>query len=269
LIGAIDPAAIYVASGATSGTVDLATAATYVYEGAASDGLGARIASLGDTNGDGITDVAIDAISKGAHEQGAVYVVEGGATPGTYDLDAVATATIYGTANSYFGWGLAPADYDGDGTTDLVAGACRATTSVGSYQGAVYGFLGPLSGLLDTRDAAVTWTSSTRVEYLGIGVSAGDVDGDESADVVIGTLVSGPLKHGAAFLQFGGASGSVDVNTLPVIQGTGELGSSTALVPDWSGDGGEEVAVGARAAIDAAGDNVGAVFVFLSDELHF
>jgi hypothetical protein len=262
---------VYVASGATSGTVDLETDATYVYEGAMNDQLGWRNASLGDTNGDGVTDLAIDARYHGAHEEGAVYVVEGGATPGTYDVDAVATAIIYGRPNSDFGYALASADYDADGTTDLFVGAFRTESSVSSEAGAVYAFVGPLSGTLDNRDAAVTWASDD-VEALGIDVSVGDVDGDKSVDVFMGAFwaPSTSSANGAAFLQLGLASGSVDVTTLPSVRGSSEeeLGTCTALVPDWTGDGGAELAVGARSTQDAAGDRVGAVYVIFSDGLH-
>jgi hypothetical protein len=263
-----DAGAVYVASGATSGTVDLATDATYVYEGDMSDELGWRNESLGDTNGDGITDLAIDARYDGAREEGAVYVVEGGATSGTYDVDAAATATIYGTAYADFGYALATPDYDADGTTDLLVGAFRTGWPVSYEAGAVYGFLGPLSGSLDTRDAAVTWTGDAHVAGLGIDVSAGDVDGDESVDVLMGAFWTTP-GYGAAFLQFGLASGSVDVSTLLAVRGSGEFGVATSLVPDWTGDDGAELAVAARGVEDAAGEEVGAVYVIFSDALHF
>jgi len=134
--------------------------------------------------------------------------------------------------------------------------------------GAVYAFLGPLSGALDTRDADVTWTAGADVEGLGIDVSVGDVDGDKSVDVLMGAFWASS-NDGAAFVQFGLASGSVDVNTLLAIRGSPgeELGTCTAIVPDWTGDGGAEMAVGARSAEDAAGETVGAVYVVFSDGL--
>ena len=43
------------------------------------------------------------------------------------------------------------------------------------------------------------------------------------------------------------------------------LGSALVLVPDWTGDGGAEVAVGAPTYWDALSDEVGALYLFESE----
>jgi len=106
------------------------------------------------------------------------------------------------------------------------------------------------------------------VDRLGSDIAVGDVDGDESPDLLLGAIWSEDYG-GKAFLQLGPASGVVEVDGLPSFDGDlGEyLGSSVAIVPDWTGDGRDEVALAASYHRDAAGDIEGAVYVFDSESI--
>jgi hypothetical protein len=236
--------AVYLASGPVSADVDLVADATWVFEGpSADDRVGDQVVDAGDVNGDGIHDLAIAADSG----NGTVYVVDGGIAAGAYTIDLVASVVIAGPdLDSHFGSGLATPDYDGDGTIDFVVGAFQANASSTEQRGGVYGFLGPLSGALDVSDADATWLADvgSGVEWLGMGVAAGDIDADGSTDLALGAPDGSPA--GSVYVQFGLASGTVDVTTLPSIRGeSGDLpGASIVLAPDCTGDGGAEVVFG-------------------------
>jgi hypothetical protein len=232
--------AVYVASGPVSAAVDLVSDATWIFDGpSAFDRIGNDVIDAGDLNGDGIDDLAVAASSGNS----TVYVVDGGIAAGEYRLDLAASVAIEGPdSESALGDGLVTADYDGDGTLDVVAGASSANSPWHSIGGGVYAFLGPLSGTLGVGDADVTWLPGPDDSWLGRGVAAGDIDADGSTDLAFGAP-SGGSDPGSVYVQFGLASGTVEVPTLPSIRGeyASQPGTAVALVPDWTGDGGAEL----------------------------
>jgi hypothetical protein len=265
---------VYVVPGASSGTVDLATDATYTFEGAeAWSALGYADVDVGDTNGDGIADLAFGASSAGS-SGAVVYIVEGGLSSGSYVVDDAPLATITGDDYSAFGLRLSSADYDSDGTVDLVVGAPLELDAAGSQAGAVYGFLGPFDGDYESADALVRWESSVLDGVLGSSVDVdGDVDGDKAPDVLMGAQgahVVGTAGYGCAYLQLGIASGTVDVASLRSFpaKDADATGEAVRFVPDWGGDDGSEIAIGSPLADGStASSTVGLVHVFFSDTL--
>jgi hypothetical protein len=248
---------VFVASGPVSGTVRLARDATYTFLGESGSASGAHLGfgttSIGDVNGDGIGDLAMGA--EGARSGGAVYVVNGGLAPGFYEVERVATAIMAGFSN--FGFRVTAADLDNDGTTDLVVGA--------PWSDSAFGFVGPFSGEVSITDASVVWNAPTAVEWFGAGLATGDANADGRVDVLLSA-------RNAAYLQLGPASGVVDVATLhsfPAESPTPYVGGDmAAFVPDWDGDGGDEIALGdPRAEEDVEGGLVGHVYVFFSGSL--
>ena len=257
----------YVVDGSATGTVDLDAESTYVYlstDGMARDALGYAIADLGDASGDGIGDIALSAKDFG--DGGAVYVVEGGGTPGTSDVDAAASATLVGTDDASYGTSIASTDIDDDGTADLVVGAPDATID-GVVSGTVTLHLGPFAGEIAAADATATFFASYDDAIVGWSVDAGgDVDGDGRPDIAIGAQTT---PEGAAYLQLGPASGAIDVQTLvtfPGVEAGDRAGYTVAFVPDWTGDGRSELAVGSLFSIELDGDDpVGRIDVVFSD----
>jgi hypothetical protein len=249
---------VYVVSGTASGTLDVSSDATYSFLGPSHGMLGLAMAETGDTNGDGITDLALAAPYDYPPR---VYIVPGGAAPGSYDAADVATATFTTPETSpsyYLGISLASADYDGDGAADLFAGAPGAPSSRGeNYGGAVLGYLGPLSGLITLRDASVRWESRPSIS-LGAPVAADDFDGDGAPDVAMGSSSD-------VFVHFGYATGVVDVGTLvdiePVVDGW------ITPIPDWTGDGGSELALGSPLSDGTTTEGAGKVYAFFSESL--
>jgi hypothetical protein len=255
----------YVVDGSATGTVDLDADSTYVYlstDGAERDALGYAIADLGDTSGDGISDIALSAMQFG--DGGVVYVLEGGGASGTYDIDAAASATLVGTADATYGSSIASTDVDDDGTADLVVGAPDATMD-SVVIGTATLHLGPFTGEVAAEDATAIFFASYDDAIVGWSVDAGgDFDGDGQSDIAIGARVR--TERGAAYLHLGPASGAIDVETLATFPGTGIedwAGYTVAFVPDWTGDGRSELAVGSLNY-----DRTGKIDVVFSDGLY-
>ncbi len=268
--GASTHGAVYVAPASITGTTDLTTDATYVYQGSrAHESLGASIASGGDYDGDGIADLVIGA--PGFVDPSRVYVVRGGDAEGTYVIDTVAMATLVSRGGTdELGHDVASTDYDGDGYDDVVATAPGAESVTGFPTGMVYAFLGPLDPRRGSRDADVTWEGPEDVPNFGIALAVeGNTAGDSPVDVLIGTW-GGYDAGPSTYLQIGPATGVVaaaDLASFETAGDSGHLGAAVAFLPDWSGDGGSEIAMGAYDAIDAAGVRTGAAYVVFSEQL--
>jgi hypothetical protein len=262
---------VYVVSGPVSGTLDVDADATYIYEGLArNDRLGWEYENVGDATGDGVNEVAFSAILDGT---GTVYVLEGGGVPGTYVVDIAASGSLVGPeAISSFGYALSSADADDDGTMDLFVGAPGADGASTLNAGAVYRFLGPFSGVTAAVDADATWIADADIIVSGFGyeLAAGDIDGDKHADVVMGASNYSTTPDGAVWLQLGAVSGTIEARTLATILGRSNdvLGVTIALVPDWTGDDGQEVALGAFGYRNASDEEVGALYLFESERFH-
>jgi hypothetical protein len=241
---------VHVTTGDASGTVDLRRDSTYTYTGTGTNDLGWTMASVDDTTGDGIADLALgdplyDEPKDLPH---GVYILPGGEDSGSYSVGDAAVGTLQSTEADLFGQALGASDRDGDGYTDLLVGA-RET---------VYEFRGPLTDLRDSADADAWWEGEE--SEFGASIAAdGDVDGDGQPDALLGA----PAQHGASavYVQLGPASGSLDTTDLPKFETSAAFaGSTLAFVPDWTGDGAPEMAIS-----NSWGSSTGRVGVFFSE----
>ena len=185
----------YVYLGGASG---LATPAATTLTGvAAGDHFGYSVAPAGDLNGDGYADVVIGARGDNSNS-GRVYVYLGGGA----GLEATAATALTGAAGEQLGTSVAPAgDVNGDGFADLVVGAIGYS----SFTGRAYVYLGGAGNLGTT--AATTWTGESTSSAFGASVAtAGDVDGDGYADVVVGAQGYSSYT-GRVYVFLGGAGG--------------------------------------------------------------
>jgi hypothetical protein len=218
----------------------LATTAAVTLTGEeAGSNFGAAATSAGDVNGDGYSDVLVGA---GGYMTGTgrVYLYHGSAG-GLIDTPAlVFTGENEGDALAR----SAPAgDVNGDGYADVIISASNYPSAGGD--GRVYLYLGSAGGLSATP--ALTLTGSG-AERFGIDLdTAGDVNGDGYADVVVGaSRYSGGL--GAIYVYHGGADG---LSATPAFTATGEggdarFGVAVGTAGDVNGDGYSDVVVGAE-----------------------
>jgi outer membrane protein assembly factor BamB len=158
---------------------------------------GAAVAA-GDVDGDGKADVAFGCAGEtvGGHVgQGRVYVFSGATGVLLFTLTTPNPQT-----NADFGSSVAIADTNGDGHADIIVGA------PGEGAGRVYVFSGATGTVLRTLTSPNAETNGN----FGISVSAGDVDADGKADVIVGAsfeTVTSTIRQGRVY-AFSGATGS-------------------------------------------------------------
>jgi hypothetical protein len=155
----------------------------------------------------------------------------------------------------YLDVGRSAKDFDGDGYADVVVGAPLGYQQVPDPE--EYGFVAVYSGSPDGLVTTPTLLVEPEPEpesYLepqfGSAVgSAGDVNGDGFADLLVAAVYQGePVDAGKVFLYYGGPAGVLETPSLEVRSGIptnlGEFGTSLAGA-DVNGDGFSDIVVGA------------------------
>ncbi len=137
-------------------------------------------------------------------------------------------------------WGTT-GDFNGDGFSEVVNGTSDTNGLTGSIQihfGSATGAGSAITTLLPPNPAAVFPKLGTSV------ASAGDVNGDGFADLIVGAP-GGTFQPGAAYLYFGAALGLPTTPSLTLSSNvpTGLFGWSVSSAGDVNGDGYADVAV--------------------------
>ncbi len=196
VVGAVgDPA-----NGFVSGTALVYSGRTgtqiWRFDGQGQDLQGASVAAAGDVDRDGYADLVV----------GAPFADDGGLDFGSARVYSGQTGALLHTftgtfSGLLFGYPVAGAgDLDGDGHADLLSSSILATVGAIPATGAVYAYSGANGALLDT------FVGGGIADAFGWGcASAGDVDGDGFAEVLVGA----PLAD-----NNGAASGSAYVYDL-------------------------------------------------------
>ncbi|MCB9672749.1 MAG: VCBS repeat-containing protein [Alphaproteobacteria bacterium] len=205
---------------------------------------GVGLAGGGDLNGDGYDDVVVSAPSwRGAvgDSEGLVQVYFGSAG----GLPAMPSWTwASGVPYASAGNVVVAADLNGDGYSDLVAGA----PGWQSNDGAIMVWYGGSAGLGASPDRIVA--SGSADALFGSDVAnAGDVNGDGYDDLLVGAqrYEASPKspEEGAAVLFLGGAAGLAPAPTQTLLGGHGwaNYGMFVSGLGDVNGDGWDDVAV--------------------------
>jgi len=252
----------------------------------ASDFSGFAVSSAGDVNGDGFSDVLIGA--KGADPAGRsgageTYLVYGR----SHGLPAFITLTntwldgtngiilVGAAASDNSGTVVSSAgDVNGDGLADILIGANNADPEGRNAAGATYLVYGRSNGFPALITLTNTWLDGTNGAILagavasdnsGVAVSsAGDVNGDELADFLIGATAADPSGRSAAgetYLVYGRSNGFPALITLTNswLDGTNGVilagavasdanGTSVSSAGDVNGDGFADVLISATGA---------------------
>ncbi len=221
---------------------------------------GYSVATAGDVNGDGYSDIIVGAYyyDNGQSDEGAAFVYYGSAS----GLNSTPLILEADQAMAYFGNSVAPAgDLNGDGYSDIIVGAYFYNNGQ-PMEGAAFVYYGSASGLNTTP---LVLESNQTLAYLGFSVgSAGDVNEDGYGDIVVGAYRyhNGQSNEGAAFLYYGSAFG---LNTTPLIleynQANAQFGYSVATGGDVNGDGYSDIVIGSPY-YDNGQTNEGAAFFY-------
>eukprot|EP01065_Artemidia_motanka_P006921 TRINITY_DN13382_c0_g1_i1.p1 TRINITY_DN13382_c0_g1~~TRINITY_DN13382_c0_g1_i1.p1 ORF type:complete len:624 (+),score=187.89 TRINITY_DN13382_c0_g1_i1:779-2650(+) len=211
---------------------------------------GSALAS-GDFDGDGTVDVVT-----GAYGDGKAGAAQVGLVSVRYGNGTVQTLRG-GGVHFRFGWAVSALDFNLDGVADLAVTAPTAswnssiTVPDNSYPkmrayGKVFVFYGSKSGLAET--AGFTAATEDPLTAFGLSMDVGDLDGDGSADLIVGAPMSSfkadpswgdseSIQRGAVFgfLSQKGRTGIVDARhgadlVLEGPAGYGYFGQSSAVL---------------------------------------
>ncbi len=274
----------HVVFGKTNTTaVDLANLGTggFAITGQATgDFSGASVSAAGDVNGDGYADLIVGANESdpsGMQNAGRSYVVFGKATTTAVSLSAIGTVTGTGgfvingqSADDQNGNSVSSAgDVNGDGLADLIVGAYGSSPGGLSRAGRSYVVFGKTNTTQVNLSAIGTATGTggfvingqSDSDLSGFSVSsAGDVNGDGLADLLVGVKYSDPstgTNAGRTYVVYGKAD-TTQVNLSAVATGVGGFavqgeatsdysGQSVAAAGDVNGDGLADLLIGAVA----------------------
>jgi hypothetical protein len=271
----------------TSSAVDLSTVdrgmGGFVINGECQGGSsGYSVASAGDVNGDGLADLIV-----GAPYTGRSYVVFGKTSGSAINLSSITSGNggfvIIGHCNGdQSGISVSNAgDVNGDGLADMFVGANTSSPEAGRWAGRSYVVFGKTSGLAINLSAVAAGSGGFVIngeclyDTSGKSVSsAGDVNGDGLADLIVGASASNSNMlsgSGRSYVVFGKTSGTL-VDLSAVANGVGGFaingacqgdmsGASVSAAGDVNGDGLADLIVSAPFGDPTAGTNAGRSYV--------
>ncbi|MEZ6191652.1 MAG: Ig-like domain-containing protein, partial [Phycisphaerales bacterium] len=271
-----------------------------VFNGVAGgDWAGNSASSAGEINGDGFDDLVIGANNADPldNNDGTVYIVFGRADgfPAEFDL-----STLDGTngfkinaqvSRDSLGVSVASAgDVNGDGIDDLVIGADLADPG-GNRSGTAYVIYGKTSPFTATFDLSTLngtngykFNGAATDDRTGFSVNtAGDINGDGLADVVIGTTAADNgvvIDTGRAYVIYGSSAAMPAVLTVGALNGTngfiltgpdadGQTGFSVSSAGDMNGDGIADLRIGSPGATVGSDAGAGKTFVVFGNTAGF
>jgi hypothetical protein len=210
--------------------------------------LGTSVASAGDVNGDGYSDIIAGApmFDKTGTDDGVVLLYYG-----SPDLTITkANISFEGDQKEgYLGSSLASAgDVNGDGFDDVLIGA-RYYDNGQVDEGMCFLYYGSANGIDPENGIPIEMNQANATFEFSLS-GAGDVNGDGYDDIIIGARsysMPGFQFSGAAFVFYGSPSGIqlATTNVVYIPKAAAGAGQSVSGAGDINGDGYDDVIVGA------------------------
>jgi hypothetical protein len=248
---------------------------------------GDSVAGAGDVNGDGYDDVIVGmpgANHNDRYKSGSAYVLYGASTGTDIDLSTLDPGQGFRMDGPTFddeaGKSVNGAgDINGDGYDDVIVGAPFTGNNARDRSGSayvVYGSPAPVGVDLLALDPARGFRidGAARGDVAGVAVAgAGDVNGDDHADVVVGVANAdnnGRTNSGSVYVVYGSpAPTGVDLAAVSSAEGfridgaatRDGAGLSAAAGGDVDGDGLDDVIVGAPGADNNGRNLSGSAYV--------
>ena len=202
---------------------------------------GNSVGTAGDVNGDGYDDIIVGAWSwdNGEIEEGAVFVWHG-SSMGLSGIGKPNNANWFVESNQTqprFGWSVNTAgDVNGDGFADVIIGSYDYSNGQ-SGEGRALVYHGSASGLATSPNWVIEGNQDV-AEFGRSVASAGDVNGDGYADVIVGApgVKKSYVYYGSSY----GLSAKEDWSVTDMYQ----FGYSVGTAGDVNGDGYSDVLIG-------------------------
>ena len=210
--------------------------------------------AAGDVDGDGFVDLWVGA-PESSSWAGAAWLVSG---PIDGSTTLASDGEVVTSAHEQFGYKTLVADLDNDGLLDLIASSPESalTGDADSGNGVVTVLLGSAmaSATSLSTTSVLTFDGAANKDAFGFDVAAGDVNGDGSDDLWIGSPksdVSGANDSGRAYLIAGPATAGGSVTGGSVTGKASALGAAAA----------DQLGYSVAAGVDVDGDGYGDLLV--------
>ncbi|MCX8019315.1 MAG: FG-GAP-like repeat-containing protein [Chitinophagaceae bacterium] len=242
--GETDEGAAFIYHGSISGINT--SPALMIESNQAGAGFGSSVSSAGDVNGDGYSDIIVGAFlySNPENQEGRVYVYHGSAS----GVNSTPAATMESNQNgAWFGFVSSAGDINGDGYSDVIAGAPLYDFDL-TDEGGAFLYYGSSTGI--NTNPAVSLEGNQTDSYFGLSISAaGDVNGDGYGDIIIGAPLhdNGQTDEGRIYIYHGSSTGisSTPSATRESDINSAGFGRSVSSAGDVNGDGFSDVIIGA------------------------